>query len=633
MVLFVSASTFGLDNIVLDDFENGLVNFTTEVNVNPPASMDIAVVDNPVKAGINTSNKVWEWKRYDASPDPNQPWAGFYAELTEDVPSGYHRIEVKFLRTNATSQLRIKCEGTITKEFDALNSATKTNEWETIVFDIYENGIKNIHVIGFFPDYFEPVDPTSISYIDDITVIYDESIVPPPTPAILTLFDNSASDRFHDQSWVNQTAPSTVVTEHWEGPNLPDGDKLPVVTSPVKAGANALKLQWKSVETGTWKAMTASIGWLSFDLTDKTLLRFWINSPVALDKSLLPKVYLEAFGGTPNVTGQVMLADYLSGNLVADSWTEVVIPLVDLWDADPAFTGKDIIKDVFFEQNTADNVEHTLFMDEFTFERISPSLVLFESSANDRFHDQSWISQTAPSTVATEHWEGPNMPNGDKFPCTTSPLSVGNNALKLEWKSVEAGNWLALVAAVGWTSFDLTEMTHLKFWVNPSVTIAHSALPMLHLEAHSGDPNATGKVPMSDYVTGDISANIWTEVVVSLNDLWTANAAFIAKDVIKGLFFSQNVADNALHTMYMDNFTFVQDNSLRTITPVKDKLYAYYNNGEIYIGDYNGKVQIINLAGQVVSAGYAQNGIYPIAPKQGIYIIKTTVGSVKIAIR
>ena len=47
LTLMVSASAFALDNIVLDNFENGLVNFTTEVHGNPPASMNYTVVDNP----------------------------------------------------------------------------------------------------------------------------------------------------------------------------------------------------------------------------------------------------------------------------------------------------------------------------------------------------------------------------------------------------------------------------------------------------------------------------------------------------------------------------------------------------------------------------------------------------------
>lgn len=365
--LFSMTSLFAQQDILLDDFESGAVSFTSFVNVNPPASMDVAVIDNPVKTGINTSNKVWEWRRYDASPDPNQSWAGFWATLKTEVPKGYNRIEVKYLRKNATSQLRIKCEGAITKEFNPVTPASKTNEWETMVFDLTANGILNIKVLSFFPDYYEPVDPTAVSYIDDIKVIYDPAVIIPPPPSTMILFDNSASDRFHDQSWVNQTAPSTVVTENWDPLATTPGDKLPVVTSPVKAGTNALKLQWKSVDTGAWMAMTASIGWKVFDLTTMEKLKFWVNSPVALAKTVLPLVYLEAFSGTPNITGKLPLANYLPNGLTANIWTEVVIPVADLWAADPTFVSKDVIKDVFFSQNATDNVEHTLYLDEFTF--------------------------------------------------------------------------------------------------------------------------------------------------------------------------------------------------------------------------------------------------------------------------
>ena len=236
-----------------------------------------------------------------------------------------------------------------------------------MVFDLAANGIKNIKVISLFPDYYTPVDPTSVSYIDDIKVIYDPNVIIPPTPTIQVLFNNSASDRFHDQSWVNQTAPSTVVTENWDATSSDPGDKLPVVTDPVKAGTNSLKLQWKSVETGDWKALVAGIGWPAYDLTEVDKIKFWVNSPVAMTKNELPKIYLEAFSGTPNVTGVVLLDKYLPNGITANAWTEVIVPTNDLWNADVNFSSQDVIKGIFFEQNAADNVGHTLYMDEFTF--------------------------------------------------------------------------------------------------------------------------------------------------------------------------------------------------------------------------------------------------------------------------
>jgi len=631
MAFTLSASVLALDNIVLDNFENGLVNFTAEIHVNPAASMDIAVVDNPYKTGINTSNKVLELKRFDTSPDANQPWVGFWASLTNAVPTGYHRIEVKYLRKNATSQLRIKCEGAITKEMNAVTPASKTNEWETMVFDIYANGIKNITILGMFPDNYEPVDPAAISYIDDITVVYDASVVPPPAPTLLTLFDNSANDRFHDQSWVDKTAPSTVVTEHWD-PLQTNGDKLPCVTTPVKAGANALKLQWKSVATGDWKAMTAAIGWKSFDVSTMTYLKFWVNSPVALAKTALPFVYLEAFGGTPNVTGKVQMATYLTDGLAANTWTEVVIPLADLWAADVLFTSKDIIKDVFFAQNATDNVEHTMYMDEFTFITVVPPLAFFSNSTSDRFHDQSWVNQTAPSTVVTEHWD-PLQTNGDKLPCVTTPVKAGANALKLQWKSAVGGDWKALTAAVGWALFDLSDRTHINFWVNSPVSLAKTALPKINLEANSGDPNATGKVDMANYLTTDLAANTWTEVSVPLADLWATNSLFTAKDVIKGIFFSQNATDNVEHIMYLDEFTFIKNIINAVNNPKADKLNAYYANGEINIANYAGRVRVFDLAGKTVANGIATDGKFRVAIQRGIYIINTTNGNAKVVVQ
>ena len=579
IALFTFAGLFaqGLEDILLDDFESGEVSFTEEVNVNPPAHMDVAVVDNPVKDEVNPSDKVWEWKRYDAESD-NKIWAGFYATLKNEIPNGYHRIEVKYLRTNATSQLRIRCEGAVIKEIDPVTPASKTNEWETLVFDLAENEIKNIKILGMFPDFYEPVDPAAVTYIDDIKIIYDESVTPPPAPTTLVLFDNSADDRFYDQSWSTKTAPSTLVQEHWQGPGLPDGDKLPVVTEPVKAGANALKLQWKSAEGGSWMAMVASIGWKMFDLTTMDTLKFWIYSPEALPKSALPKFYFEAGAGDPNKTGKLLLADYVDADLIANTWTEVKILLSDVWAADETFTAKDLIKGIFFEQNAADNVEHTLYMDEFIFKAKEvpavTSVLFFDDSADNRFHDQSWSTKTAPSTLVQEHWEGPGLPDGDKLPVVTEPVKAGANALKLQWKSAEGGSWMAMVAALNWKSFDLTLMKSFKFWIYSPEALPKSALPKFYLESHSGDPNKTGKLLLADYVDADLAANTWTEVNISLADVWAADETFTAKDVIKGIFFEQNEADNVEHTLYLDEFYFTTDEVL----PVIDELILFENS-------------------------------------------------------
>lgn len=631
-MLLISMNSFSqLETFILDDFENGQVNFSAEINVNPAASMDIAVVDNPVKDAVNGSNKVWEWKRYDTGD--NQKWAGFWAILTNEIPNGYHRVEIKFLRTNSTSQLRLKCEGAVTKEMDPLTPASKTNQWETLVFDIHANEIKNVRVIGLFPDYYEPIDINAKTYIDDIKFVYDSSIVPPTPATTDTLFHDSKDNQFYDQSWSPKaTAPSTLVLENWQA-GQPDGDKFPVVTTPVKDGANAIKLQWKSAPGGAWSILLASIDWKLHDLTKMTDLKFWVNSPVALSKSNLPKIFMEAGSGNPNKTGAVSLSAY-APDLKANTWTEITVPLADLWAADPTFTAKDLIKGVFFEQDAADNVEHTLYMDEFIFSMPPPPVtgVLFHDSKDNRFHDQSWSPKaTSPSTLVLENWQA-GQPDGDKFPVVTNPVKDGANALKLQWKSVAGGSWSILLANNDWLHFDLTDFTSLKFWVNSPVALSKANLPKIFMEAHAGNPNKTGSISLSQYAD-DIPANTWTEITVPLSALWDANPAFTAKNDIKGIFFEQDATDNVEHTLYMDEFIFEKvSTSLKTVKK-SEHISAYYSNGELNVINYTGAIRVFDLTGKMLLNEKMKEGKVNIALQKGIYIINTTIGNTKIAVR
>ena len=362
IAIFSASVLFAQENKLLEDFEDGKISFTDTVNVRPVGSMDTAIVANPIKDVVNMSDSVWMWSR--VAMDENMPWAGFWATLTEEIPAGYDRIEIKYLRTNATTQLRMKVEGGVTREFNPITPASRVNEWETLVFDLAGNGITNIKVLSLFPNFSDRVNPTSVSYIDDIMLIAGDTVIPPPTS--LVLFADSENARFHDNSWVSQTAPSMVLAEPFAVGGAV-ADKLPVVTTPVHEGTNALQLEWTSAVGGNWLALVASIGWQSFNLTNITHLNFWVNSPANLDTAALPLIFLESHSGTPNQTGRLHLADYLDTGLVANTWVEAHVPLADFWEANPAFTSSGVVKGVFFAQNAADNVEHTLFLDHFTF--------------------------------------------------------------------------------------------------------------------------------------------------------------------------------------------------------------------------------------------------------------------------
>lgn len=360
--LTLSAQESSLKTFVLEDFESGAVTFTEAVNINPTTEMEATVVENPSKTGENLSDKVWKWERKEAT----QNWAGFYATLNNEIPSGYHRIEVKYYRTDANSQLRIKCEGTSNVEFLPINAPTKVNEWETLVFDLRANNVANVKIFGMQPDFSNTLSVGTVAYVDDITFVYDESIAPITSEV---LFHDSGDNRFYDQGIkLTLTAPSTLALEHWQNPEATDGDKFPVVTSPVKDGDNALKLQWKSCEGGDWSMLIAAIGWKNFDLSDLNYIKFYVNSPEELAGSALPKIGLRMVKDGEFTSVPVSMSNYIT-TLQANTWTEVTIPLADIWAVNTVYSALDPSKGLVFMQNAADNIEHTLYIDEVTFEK------------------------------------------------------------------------------------------------------------------------------------------------------------------------------------------------------------------------------------------------------------------------
>ncbi len=373
--LTMSAQESALPTFVLENFERGEVTFTETVNLLGDNAMEHAVVNNPLKDDVNGSDKVWKWTRTAVDPD----WAGFWATLTNEVPSGYHRIEVKYYRTDANSQLRIKCEGTVTSEFLPVTAPTKVNEWETLVFDLKANGIANVKVLGMQPDFSSTRVVGTVSYVDDITFVYDETVAPITSEV---LFHDSGDNRFYDQGIkLTLTTPSTLALEHYDPEATTDGDKFPVVTSPVKDGENALKLQWKSGEGGDWSMLIAGNGWRNYDLSNLNYIKFYVNSPEELASSALPKIGLRMVKNGEFTSVPVNMSSYIT-TLQANTWTEVIIPLADIWAVNTEYSALDPSKGLVFMQNAADNIEHTLYIDEVTFEKNNDTATGFVKADN-----------------------------------------------------------------------------------------------------------------------------------------------------------------------------------------------------------------------------------------------------------
>ncbi|MBF8294935.1 MAG: glycoside hydrolase family 16, partial [Bacteroidetes bacterium] len=185
--------------------------------------------------------------------------------------------------------------------------------------------------------------------------------------------DDPGSVGYYDASYGTRTAPSSLLL----GGSGPVPDKLIIITSNRYSGNDAGVIQWTSAPNGNWGMFIASVLWQGKDASAHDSLVFFLNGPVAIASSALPKVNLES---TTNVkaTG-VDLETYLSAGVDNDpaTWQRVSIPLTAFQPFGTSFLS--IFKDVNFTQKLADNVQHTIWIDNI---RIIAKVAFVDSSAS-----------------------------------------------------------------------------------------------------------------------------------------------------------------------------------------------------------------------------------------------------------
>ncbi len=167
----------------------------------------------------------------------------------------------------------------------------------------------------------------------------------------IIIFDDGDNATFHDASVGVVTSPSTLARGG-------GGDKLIVDASQHYSGSKSGKLEWKSAPGGDWKMFIASAGWLSLNAAAYDSLVFFVNSRGAIAAAQLPTIGLETSSNKVSVLAG--LASYLPAGTDADTttWQRIALPLT-------VFSGFDlsILKDVNFHQNAADNILHTMWID------------------------------------------------------------------------------------------------------------------------------------------------------------------------------------------------------------------------------------------------------------------------------
>ncbi len=181
--------------------------------------------------------------------------------------------------------------------------------------------------------------------------------LPGPKPVIvfdpldLKLFTDSRTGTYWDASWGYVNAPSLLGSYN---------EKYPLSNTWLFNGQYSLKLSWTSRTGGDWGIAVATDGWLKMDATWKDSLSFLVYTEKPVPAASLPKVYLEDISNQK--TNKFPLADY-QGDIPAHTWTRITLPLQPFFDQ-PGQAKLHQMKTLFLGQNAADNIPHTIYIDE-----------------------------------------------------------------------------------------------------------------------------------------------------------------------------------------------------------------------------------------------------------------------------
>jgi hypothetical protein len=169
----------------------------------------------------------------------------------------------------------------------------------------------------------------------------------------------------------------------------------------------------------------------------------------------------------------------------------------------------------------------------------------FQDSPTPDYYDYSWMELTPPSEL-----ERKVEPDLRKFPVESAVTAQqGINSLRLKWRSVSGGNWVAIAAGSNWTARDLTDTDTLVCWLQSLEGITSVNLPYIFMEDLSNRKSIF--IALSGW-SGDLSAGNWTRITVPM-DLFLNAGDGVDYSVIKTIGFAQQAADGEQHTLLVDN--------------------------------------------------------------------------------
>src|SRR5690349_9584498 len=202
--------------------------------------------------------------------------------------------------------------------------------------------------------------------------------------------------------------------------------------------------------------------------------------------------------------------------------------------------------------------------------------VLFANSEYYRhtFFDNSLTSDTyfysSTAAFAPSQLEQKNS----KLPVETTTFLTPPNALRLEWQSLEGGNWQAAIHLVSFRNrFPDLRGNTLFIWCFAPEAIAAADLPRIVLSNTSEGlrvaqyPGSfTEALPLGQF-SGDIPAGRWIQVQISFSAFGTTAIYDFHPEHLQNITFLQGRADGARHVLLLDEIR-VDNNVTTSLTPM-----------------------------------------------------------------
>lgn len=183
-------------------------------------------------------------------------------------------------------------------------------------------------------------------------------------------FDNSLEHDAYFYSSGNASAPSTLKLIH---------GKLPVETKVFYTPPNALRLEWTSARSGSWDARIDVMRFRNREISFiGGNLFFWCYSPNGIPAPALPEIRI---GDTNSQFSRALKLREFIGDLPANQWTQVKIPLAEFATASLHDLNPNLLESVIFTQDEADRSPHALIIDEIKIDTDQATASLSASTA------------------------------------------------------------------------------------------------------------------------------------------------------------------------------------------------------------------------------------------------------------